>query len=95
MNGVAAKITKKIRMLLEHTYIHARPGQKKAQHHAGWSSSGNAATSVDGFGHIKGLQEHGRDYGKGKANLPISLRSPGLHSIVSEELNGENLRTYK
>src|SRR5882724_2460556 len=66
MNGVSAEIPQKIRMLLKHTYIHACPGQKKAQHHAGWSSSGDAAASVDGFGHsrkvmiIVEIRERGR-----------------------------------
>src|SRR3982074_575864 len=43
-------------MLLKHTYIHARPGQEKAKHHAGWSSSGDAAASVDGFAHLRDVK---------------------------------------
>src|SRR5579864_6241346 len=53
MNGVAAEITQKIPMLFKHTNIHARPGQQKAQHHACWSSSGNATSSLDGFAHSR------------------------------------------
>ena len=53
MNSVAAEVTQKVRMLFQHAYIHSRSGQKKAQHHAGRSSSGDTATSVDGLSHSK------------------------------------------
>jgi hypothetical protein len=53
-------------MLFQHAYLHAGPGQKKSQHHAGRSSSGNAATSVDGVGHLEECHKHGRDPEKGR-----------------------------
>jgi hypothetical protein len=53
-------------MLLQHAYIHPRPGQKKAQHHAGGSSSGDAATSVDDFTHLVNVNDHGKDQERGR-----------------------------
>jgi hypothetical protein len=47
MNGVAAEITQKIRMLFEHENVNSLARKKKAQHYAGGTASGDATASVD------------------------------------------------
>ena len=46
MDGVATKISQKIRMLFENENLHALPGEKKAQHHAGGPASDDAAAGL-------------------------------------------------
>jgi len=50
MNGVAAKIAKKIFVLLKDGHFHAGARQKKSQHHAGRSAPGNATGSAFAHG---------------------------------------------
>ena len=45
MNGVAAKIAQKIRVLLEDRHFDAGTGQQEPKHHSGGSAPGNAAGS--------------------------------------------------
>src|SRR5882724_7961030 len=100
MNGVSAEIAQKIRMLFEHTYIHACPGQKKAKHHAGWSSSGDAATSVNGFSHSKDvtiiveIRGRGRQTNHfpiprdlGKLSYPLPIHPKSSHVIGNNILD--------
>jgi hypothetical protein len=43
MQGVAAKIPQKIRVLFENEHRDTGARQQQAQHHAGWPSPGDAA----------------------------------------------------
>jgi hypothetical protein len=49
MDGVAAEVTQEISVLLEHHHLDAGAGEQITQHHAGGSTSGDAAACGDGF----------------------------------------------
>src|SRR5580698_5787432 len=51
MDGIAAEITKKIRVFLEHDNVNALARKEKAQHYAGGTTSDDATASVDRFIH--------------------------------------------
>ncbi len=53
MDGIAAKIAEKVSVLFQHHYIHPHAGQKKAQHHAGRTASGDTAARTQGFAHAE------------------------------------------
>jgi hypothetical protein len=44
MDGIAAEITEKVGVLLQHHNIHAGPGQEKTQHHASRTTAGDTTT---------------------------------------------------
>jgi hypothetical protein len=44
MDGIAAEITEKVGVLLQHHNIHAGPGQEKTQHHASRTTADDTTT---------------------------------------------------
>jgi hypothetical protein len=46
MDGVAAKVAKKIRVFLEHDDSDTGAGEQKPEHHSGWSATNNDAACL-------------------------------------------------
>ena len=53
MNGVAAEVAEEIGVLLEHHDVNRHPRKKKAQHHARWSASDDAAARSQYLRHAR------------------------------------------
>ena len=51
MDGIAAEITEKVGVLLQHHNIHAGPGQEKTQHHASRTTAGDTTTRPQDLAH--------------------------------------------
>ena len=69
MDGVAAKIAQEIGVLFEHDHIDAGARQQEAQHHAGRSAAGDAATRREGFRRHR----HIRSAVPPRPKLPVAL----------------------
>src|SRR5215467_8129284 len=76
MNRIAAEITQKVRVLFEHQHRHPGSGQKESEHHAGRSTTDNAASGGNDFGRGGSILRHrpSRPLNKG------SIKILGRHS---------------
>ncbi len=59
MNGIAAEVTQKIRVLLQHNNFNSHAGQQESQHHAGRTASSDTTLGTQGLNHASHInREH-------------------------------------
>jgi hypothetical protein len=56
MNGIAAKITKKIGMFFQNDHRHARSREQVPSHYPGWSAAGDHTARLQFFNHAISIQ---------------------------------------